>query len=283
MSREKWFIQPGESRVIDTGIIRALKVALIAGTIDVIGHDEDTARIEVNDVTGRDLKVTIDGDSLEIDHPQLRWENFIDTFRAFGPNRASAAVSVLVPRSIDLSFGVVSATALVSGLETDARLSTVSGEIGADSLTGDVELNAVSGALNVSNHSGTVSVHTVSGDVTAQGELTKITGDTVSGDVFIDATGACDRIRVNSMSGNVTARVDGDLGTRCVLNTVSGRMHVDGRTVDGTFGRGYSMTRQGTGNFTVEVTANTVSGDISVIKRSPAPSPDSVDADGAVQ
>ncbi|GAB2524925.1 DUF4097 family beta strand repeat-containing protein [Paramicrobacterium agarici] len=283
MSKEKWFINPGESRVIDTGIVRSFKVALIGGAIDVIGHDEDSARIEVHDVTGRELKVTIDGDRLEIDHPQLRWENFIDTFKAFGPNKATAAVSVLVPRDIDLSFGVVSATALLSGLETDARLSTVSGEIGADSLTGDLELNAVSGALSVSDHAGAVSVHTVSGDVTASGEIERFTGDTVSGDVFIDARGACDRIRVNSMSGNLTARIDGDVGARCVLNTVSGRMHVDGESVDGTFGRGYSVTTPGTTNVTVEVTANTVSGDIALIRRAQHSSASSVDANGAVQ
>lgn len=283
MSREKWFIQPGQSRVIDTGIIRSLKVALIGGAIDVIGHDEDTARIEVHDVSGRELKVAIDGDFLEIDHPQLRWENFIDTFRAFGPDKATAAVSLLVPRDIDLSFGVVSAQALLSGLETDARLSTVSGAIGADSLTGDIELNAVSGVLNVSDHTGSIAVHTVSGDVTASGEIEKFAGNTVSGDVFIDARGACDRIRLNSMSGNLTARVDGDLGARCAINTVSGRVHVDGKSVEGTLGRGYATTVTGTGTSVVEVAANTVSGDISVIRRVEHTSTFSVDADGAVR
>lgn len=135
MTMENWLIQPGESRVIDTGIVRSLKVALVAGQIDIIGHDEDSARIEVHDVVGKELKVSIVGDRLEIDHPQLRWENFLDVFRSFGPNKASAAVSVLVPRSIDLSFGVVSADALISGLTTNARLSTVNGELQVDHLS----------------------------------------------------------------------------------------------------------------------------------------------------
>src|SRR5699024_8442208 len=143
--------------------------------------------------------------------------------------------------------------------------------------------NAVSGVLNVSDHTGSIAVHTVSGDVTAAGEIEKFAGNTVSGDVFIDARGACDRIRLNSMSGNLTARVDGDLGARCAINTVSGRVHVDGKSVEGTLGRGYATTVTGTGTSVVEVAANTVSGDISVIRRVENTSTFSVDADGAVR
>ncbi|MBN9632867.1 MAG: hypothetical protein J0I18_20055, partial [Actinobacteria bacterium] len=78
MAQEKWLIQPGESRTIDVELVRSLKVGLLGGQIDIIGHDEQGARVEVHSVSGRDLKVSIEGDRLEIDHPQLRWDNFID-------------------------------------------------------------------------------------------------------------------------------------------------------------------------------------------------------------
>src|SRR5690349_12518775 len=83
MAIEKWLIQPGQSKVIDLEFVRSLKVGMIGGKIDVIAHDESSARVEVHSVTGKELKVEIDGDRLEIDHPQLRWDNFLDVFKGF--------------------------------------------------------------------------------------------------------------------------------------------------------------------------------------------------------
>ena len=57
MAQEKWLIQPGESHTIDVELVRALKVGFIGGQIDIVGHDEPGARIEVHSVTGRDLKI----------------------------------------------------------------------------------------------------------------------------------------------------------------------------------------------------------------------------------
>src|SRR4051794_21678588 len=107
MTQEKWLIQPGESRTIDIEVVRSLKMGLLGGQVDIIGHDEPTARVEVHSVSGRDLKVLIDGDRLEIDHPQLRWDNFIEVFTSMRSS-AKADISVLVPRDVALKFGVVS-------------------------------------------------------------------------------------------------------------------------------------------------------------------------------
>ena len=99
MTIEKWVINPGESRVIDLELVRKLKVSLIGGKVDVIAHDEPGARVEVHWVTGNDLKVAIDGDVLEIDHPQLRWDNFIDVFKSMGEQREGRRVD-LAPRDV---------------------------------------------------------------------------------------------------------------------------------------------------------------------------------------
>ncbi|MEJ1230155.1 MAG: hypothetical protein WDM88_05315 [Galbitalea sp.] len=53
--------------------MRRLKVALVRGQVDIVGHDEPTTRVEVHSVSGKELRVALDGDSLEVDHPQLRW------------------------------------------------------------------------------------------------------------------------------------------------------------------------------------------------------------------
>ncbi|MGN6763507.1 MAG: DUF4097 family beta strand repeat-containing protein [Leifsonia sp.] len=265
MAQGKWLIQPGESRTIDIEVVRALKVGFIGGQIDIVGHDEPGARIEVHSVSGRDLKILIDEDRLEIDHPQLRWDNFIEVFKSMRSS-ARADVSVLVPRDVALKFGVISATALISGLRTDARLSTVNGDVVVDGLIGDIELNSVSGELSVRDHTGRISAHTVSGDVTATGAIRRFSADGVSGDVMLDVTGTPDEIAVNTVSGDTTIRIPEALGARYRVNTVSGRVQLDNLTVVGGMGKGYTGTSGVLDGTWVEINVNSVSGDAAVLR-----------------
>jgi hypothetical protein len=166
MAEEKWLLDG--PKVIDLGPVRKLKVALVRGQVDIVGHDEPTTRVEVHSVSGKDLRVSLDDGVLEIDHPQLRWDNFIDVFRSFHGS-ARSDVSILVPRDIALTLGVVSSTGLVSGLRSNASISTVNGDLVIDGLTGDITLNAVNGELSVQNHTGRISARTVNGEITASG------------------------------------------------------------------------------------------------------------------
>ncbi len=147
MAQEKWLIEHGP-KTIETGAISTLKVGLINGRIDIVGHDEPGARIEIHSVSGKDLKVSIDGDTLEIDHPQFGWDNLLDSLKRF-TGKASAEVSLHVPRNVALKFGVVTADGLISGLTGDVSANTVSGELVIDGLRGALALNSVSGELAV--------------------------------------------------------------------------------------------------------------------------------------
>lgn len=262
MAQEKWLIS-GE-KVIDVDLIRTLKVGLIAGTVNVIGHDEPGARIEVHSVSGRELKITVDGDTLEIDHPQLRWDNFIEVFKSFKPGNARADISITVPRDVALKFGVISASALISGLTEDATISTVSGDVVIDGVYGDLQLNGVSGEIAVRNHYGSIAAHTISGDITASGELMKFTADTVSGDIFLDIRGIPDEVRANTVSGDVTTRLEAETPVKYRINTVSGRLQLDQSDIRGV--RGSYEGRFGVlEERWLDFKANTVSGNISVL------------------
>ena len=261
MSEEKWLVEG--DKIIDLGPITNLKVSLVAGQVDIIGHDEPTTRVEVHSVRGKGLKVVRDGDSLVIDHPQLNWDNFIEVFKSFR-GTASADVSIMVPRAVALKLGVVSANALVSGLTEDASLSTVSGELSVDSMRGDVRLNSVSGELAISNHVGDVSFNTVSGEVTGSGEIRRFAGDSVSGNVFLDFTGTPDEVRINTVSGSVTTRLEPGTSAQYKINTVGGRIHLDDSDISGT--RGTFTGRYGTLDKTwADIKVNTVGGDVSVL------------------
>ena len=274
MTLEKWIIHPGETRVIDLETVTRLKVGLVGGQIDVIAHDEPGARIEVHGVTIKDLRIEVVGDLVEIDHPQLRWDNFLEVFRNFGDGGPKAEISVAVPRSVALTLGVVSASALVAGLQTDARLNTVSGDIIVDGLTGDLTVNAVSGDVQVRELVGSLNANSVSGDVAATGSLRKATVDTVSGSMLIDSLGEPHAVSLNTVSGSATIRLDEGYPANYVMRSVSGRVQVDGVVRSGK-GTGPTTNFSGSvgelsGSF-ADVRANSVSGDVTVLRRAASP------------
>ncbi|WP_454116027.1 DUF4097 family beta strand repeat-containing protein [Microbacterium aurum] len=274
MTLEKWLIKPGETRVIDLEDVRKLKVGLIGGQIDVVAHDEPGVRIEVHAVTIKDLRIEASGDVVEIDHPQLRWDNFLEVFRNFSTSGPKAEISVAVPRQIALTLGVVSASALVSGLETDARLNTVSGDIIVDGITGDLSANAVSGDVQIRGLTGTLNANSVSGEVAATGSIRKATIDTVSGNMLVDSTGRVDAVSLNTVSGDATVRIDEGHPANFVLRSVSGRLTVDGikRSTSGPSNYVDSVGEL-SGSF-VDVRANSVSGDVTVLRRAATQEPD---------
>ena len=270
MTLEKWIIHPGETRVIDIETVRSLKVGLIGGQIDVIAHDEPGARIEVHGVTIKDLRIEVTGDAVEIDHPQLRWDNFLEVFRNFGTSGPKAEISVAVPRSVALNLGVVSASALVSGIQNDARLNTVSGDIIVDGLTGDLTVNAVSGDVQIRELVGALGANSVSGDVAATGALRKATIDTVSGSMLVDSTGDLHAVNLNTVSGNTTVRLDEGYPANFVVRSVSGKAQLDGVVRSGR-GSGPMTNFSGSagelsGAF-ADIRVNSVSGDITVLRR----------------
>lgn len=268
MAQEKWLVDG--PKTIELEGTRRLKVGLVAGQVDVVAHDEPTIRIEVHSVTGKALKITTTETTVEIDHAQLSWENWLDVFRNFKPGAARADVSILVPRETNLKLGVVSASALVSGLHEDLDLSTVSGDVVADGLAGDLRLNAVSGELTVRNHYGKVNAHTVSGDITATGEVLSFASDGVSGEVFLDLVGIPDEVKVNTVSGNVTARLAPGVPASYTISTVSGKLQLDDSSIRGVRGRFTGKYGELDGRWT-DFRANTVSGDVSVVHAETVP------------
>ena len=266
MAEDKWLVDG--PKTIDVEGIRKLKVGLISGQVDIVGHDEPGVRVEIHSVSGRELKVSIEGDTLEIDHPQLSWDNWLDVFKSFRGN-ARADLSIMVPRDIKLKFGVVNAEALISGIHDDATISTVNGDLVLDGLTGNIQINSVSGEISVRNHTGKLVVHAVNGDVTVSGAISSMTSDTVSGDVFADISGTPDELRISTVNGTITARLDEGVPVAYTVNTVNGRLQLDDAEISGIRGRYTGKYGTLDGRW-LDFRANTVSGNISVLHTSRA-------------
>ena len=263
MTHEKWVIQPGESRVIDVADVTRLKASLVGGQIDVVGHDEDHVRVEIHSVAVKELRVEVTGSELEVDHPQVRWDNFIKAFGHFGSSGPRAEISVAVPRHLELSIGVVSASALVAGVAGDATINTVSGDVLVDGLTGDLNTHAVSGDIQVRGLVGDFSSDMVSGDIAVSGEVREADVNTVSGSIFIDADGPLQEASINSVSGSTTLCLDDDYAAKYNIHTLGGRVQLDGVSRSKNY-EGHAGALSG---MFADVRANSVGGDITVLRR----------------
>ena len=261
MAHETWIVT--EPTIIDLELVRSVKVGLIGGQVDIVAHDEPGARVEVHSVAGRDLKIALEGDTLVVDHPQLKWETFFDNFRLFS-GKARADVSILVPRTALLTVSVVSAEGLISGVHSDVTVNTVNGDVVLDGLVGAVTVHAVSAEVSVRAHEGDLEVQTVSGDVTVSGAVRRLACDGVSAHVVADLRGTPDRIKNNSVSGDLTVRLDAGVPAQYSISTATGRLQLDDAQISGVKGQYTGRYGQLAGSFT-EVRANSVTGDVSVV------------------
>jgi hypothetical protein len=121
---------------------------------------------------------------------------------------------------------------------------------------------------------GALNANSVSGDVAATGSLRKATIDTVSGALLVDSTGDILSVGLNTVSGSTTVRLDEGYPANYVIRSVSGRVQIDGVVRSGN-GTGPTTNYNGavgelSGSF-ADVRAHSVSGDITVLRRTAAP------------
>lgn len=263
MTTEKWYVNGPES--IDVGLVRRLRVSLMGGSVNVVAHDDPSCRVEVDGLTGRDLKVELDGDTLHIDHPQLGWQAIGTSVRTL-VDAPSAQVYVLVPRRCDVNVKATSAEVLVAGVEGDVSLSTVSGEQFADQTGGTLSLSSVSGDVTAREHRGRVDVKTTTSDITVSGTLLEYTGNSVSGATVVDLLDASTRqFTHNSVTGGLTLRLADGTNPSYNLQTIMSRAHLGDDWIDPLHGRRHREDAPGEGEALL-VRLNTVGGPINVIE-----------------
>jgi hypothetical protein len=205
---------------LDFENVTGLRVRLIAGSVAVLAT-EGTPSLDVASISGDPLDVTYEDGVLTISHENLTWEGLLKWLR---PQRHAATVTVTVPRKCPTQVGVVSATAVLSGLSSRASVKSVSGGITLDGVTGDVDANTVSGALEAQGINGKLNFRSVSGDLTlAEGWLERLDAHAVSGDVTADVDlDPLGGLQVTTVSGEVTLRLPAETDTRVHLHSISG-------------------------------------------------------------
>jgi Putative adhesin len=245
--------------------VSGLRVRLIAGSVAVLATDGRPS-LDVADISGEPLSVTYEDGLLTISHEHLTWEGLLKWLR---PQRHSATVTVTVPRKCQTQVGVVSASAVMSGISARASVKSVSGGITLDGVTGDVDANTVSGALEAQGINGKLNFNTVSGDLTlADGWLERLDANGVSGDVTADIDlDPLGGMQVTTMSGEVTLRLPAEADAQVNLHSLSGDVRSEftelrrssalaSRSVSGSLGAGSG-----------HVSVTTMSGRVMLLRR----------------
>lgn len=107
--------------------VTALHVRVVNGTVNVVGTDGGSARLEVSDIEGPPLTVTQKDGTLTVAYDDLPWKGFLKWLDRKGWRR-NVLVSLAVPTGTRVEVGVVGATAVVSGLDGRTEVKGISGD-----------------------------------------------------------------------------------------------------------------------------------------------------------
>jgi hypothetical protein len=258
-------------QTIDVDGVRSLKLGIIRGRFNVMTHAEEVTRIEVSDIHGDPLAVSLANGRLEVRHQlhgaQGWFKNLMGTVNNSSTN--SVVISIALPAGVEVEAGTVSGDGLVSGISGHTKLNTVSGSVMADNTAGELHVNTVSGEVIARNHEGVLTAKSVSGEVTASGRFSNIRANTVSGDMSFDLQGFTHDFGANSVSGDLTIRLPHDVGVDIVAKSASGAVVIDDQRYIQPSGK--IQTIAGPDAQLMIVRTNSVSGKTSIIhSKSPA-------------
>ncbi|MER5795885.1 DUF4097 family beta strand repeat-containing protein [Streptomyces sp. NPDC001980] len=269
MPKSEWSVAEPEKLDFDTPV-SDLHVRIVNGTVNVVGTDEGSTRLEISQIEGPPLVVTHEGGTLTVAYEDLPWKGFLKWLDRKGWRR-SAVVSLAVPADTRVEVGVVGAAAVVSGITGTSVVKGVTGDTTLVGLSGEVRADTVSGNLEAQAVTGNLRFNSVSGDLTVvEGSGSAVRADSVSGSMIIDLDpdGPTD-VRLTSVSGEIAIRLPHPADAEVEANTASGTISnaFDGLRVHGQWGAHKITGRLGAG--TGKLRATTVSGSIALLRRPP--------------
>ncbi|WP_225632476.1 DUF4097 family beta strand repeat-containing protein [Streptomyces solaniscabiei] len=265
----EWSVAEPRKLTFDESVSE-LHVRIANGTVNVVGTDEGSARLEVSEIEGPPLIVTHRDGTLTVAYEDLPWKGFLKWLDRKGWRR-SAVVSLAVPTRTRVEVGVVGAAAVVSGIDAGTEVKGVSGDTTLVGLAGPVRADTVAGNLEAQALTGDLRFNSVSGDLTVVEAGSSVKADSVSGSMIVDldaADGPTD-ISLTSVSGEIAIRLPQPADAEVEANTASGTVSsaFEDLRVTGQWGAKRITGRLGAGNGRLKAT--TVSGSIALLRRPP--------------
>jgi hypothetical protein len=248
--------------------VTGLHVRIVNGTVNVVGTDDGSARLEVSEIDGPPLLVTQEDGVLTVAYEDLPWKGLLKWLDRKGWRR-TAVVSLAVPADTRVEVGVVGAAAVVSGVNGPTVVKGVTGDTTLVGLSGPVRADTVSGSLEAQAVTGDLHFNSVSGDLTVvEGSGPSVRAESVSGSMIVDLDpeGPTD-VQLTNVSGEIAIRLPHPADAEVEANTASGKISnaFDDLRVHGQWGAHRVTGRLGAG--TGKLRATTVSGSIALLRR----------------
>jgi hypothetical protein len=252
-------------RRLDFDDVTALKVRLMAGSVAVLASDDRPSMV-ITELTGRPLQVTQEGGELTISYESLSWEGLLGFLK---PRHDSVAVTITVPADCPIQLGVLSASAIVSGLRSGAAVKGMSGDVTLDGVAGNVDAETMSGEIAARDIDGEVRFKSMSGGlVLADGWLDRLEANTMSGQIAADVTLRAEgAVRVSTMSGDVTLRLPEGSDARVRLQSTSGAVRSEFETLRAAKAPASHTVSGNVGAGTGRVSVSSMSGSVTLLRR----------------
>lgn len=260
----QWTIEAPEQLSFDK--VTALNVRVVGGRLAVLAS-EGPATLDVAEIDSSPLIVTHDDDgTLTIAYQDLTWEGLMGWLRRTG--KRNSVLTITVPKDCPVNVGVVSASAVVAGFERRTQVRSVSGEIVLDGVSGDVNAETVSGDVESRAMEGDLSFKSVSGDLAvADGLPRRLRANAVSGritaDLVLSPTG---HVTLTTVSGDILVRVPHDVAADVTIRSTSGKLGSTFYELANTAKPGSRSLSGRLGGGMASITANTVAGDVTLLK-----------------
>lgn len=275
----QWTVSTPDKIVI-TEPVSDLQVRIVSGAVNVVAA-EGPARLEVTELEGEPLQVTLADGVLTVTYANLDWNDFGDKFKSVESvkhflsglrRKRRAVVSLTVPAATAVKLGTVTAEATVSGIQSGTSVYGVEGDITLVELGGRTDAKTVSGNIDAQAVAGELRVNTVNGELTVvSGTAAALNAKTISGGVTLDLSGTTPaEVKVNTVSGDVVVRLPQPADTTVEAGSTNGHFSsaFDELTLGGSWGAKKLSGKLGAGTGRLQV--STVSGAISLLSR-PAP------------
>jgi Putative adhesin len=250
---------------LDFDDVTALKVRLMAGSVAVLASDDPPSMV-VTELRGRPLQVTQEGGELTISYESLSWEGLLGFLK---PPRDSVAVTITVPADCPIQLGVLSASAIVSGLRSGAAVRGMSGDVTLDGVAGNVAAETMSGEIAARDIDGEVRFRSMSGGLAlAGGQLDRLEANTMSGQIAADVTlRAKGDVHVSTMSGDVTLRLPEGSDAQVRLQSTSGAVRTEFESLRAAKAPASHTVSGNVGAGTGRVSVSTMSGSVTLLRR----------------
>ncbi|MEL3947617.1 DUF4097 family beta strand repeat-containing protein [Streptomyces sp. LNU-CPARS28] len=249
--------------------VRTLRVRVVNGMVNVVGTDEDSARLEVSEISGPPLTVTQHDGTLSVAYDDLPWKGFLEWLDPRGTRRRTV-ISLAVPAGTRVEVGAIGAGAVVTGIEGRTEVRGITGDTTLVGLTGPVRAETVSGNVAAQGVTGDLRFDSVSGDLTVfDGSGSSVRAESVSGAMIVDldpATGSAD-VGLTSISGEIAVRLPHPAHAEVRADTASGSVSsdFDDLRVSGQWGAKKLTGKLGSGSGRLR--AKTISGSIALLRK----------------